>query len=1072
VTEGPDDCTATVTTDEGVSDADDSNYIGIATAVPAVDIEKFINGQQADNAGDGDVPAVDVGDTITKTYVVTNPGDVSLTNVTVVDSDAGVITNLVSGDDDGDGELDTDETWVFEATVTASAGSNECTATVTTDEGVSDSDDGNYVGIAPDAPAIDIEKFVNGQQADDAGDPDVPSVMVGDTITKTYVVTNMGNVPLTNVTVTDSVEGVVTNLVSGDDDGDGELDTTETWIFEVITTAVAGDQNCTATVTTDEGVSDADDSNYVGIPPAPAVDIEKFVNGQQADNPGDADVPTVLTGDTITKTYVVTNPGNVPLTNVVVTDDVAGVITNLVSGDTDGDGQLDTDETWVFEATVSAALGSNDCEATVTTDEGVSDSDTANFVGADAAINVVKQVLGTPVGLASNINHFAVTYEATIRNTGPVTLTGLDLFDDVATQFNGAFVSVSSPPVITDDTLSSAANLPSINAGWANDVTQSIFNDDGSIAPGETITLQFVIVIDGLVAGGDPVNNQIEVTANDPVNGGQFGPSDLSDDGVDNGGNNPGFPGDTGGANDPSPVVLPFTPLGLICGNVYIDTNNDGIFNALDGGESPIEGVEIMLSGNGVSQSVFTAADGSYCFTDLLEGDYQLMEVQPEGFLDGQETLGDFGRAIPENDKFDVALFFGNGPDPAGLEAFEYNFGELGVDPREDGKEPFLISNVTGAGGIQAAFASTQSETEATIPTLDGDVLVIMGTGGIDEVTITAGQDIHVVNVNGLIREFSAEQYHKIHFDGSTGDDRVTIIGSDANDRAVLKPFEASVTSDAYEISVENARYISAEGGGGTDEAFLVDGAGDDVFLGASAYASMRDVANAYKNELREFEKLTGNAVMGGNDTAVIYDSAGDDAFLSVPGYSQMIGGEYEVRANKFESIEARANAGGRDSIELRDSIGDDVFTTDGHRSTFEFGTGFHTTATGFEDTDVLSRWGDDTATVSDWNPENTIPMTTRMASSPAEMLIWCSRRWEVRCEQVAVGVAWISRRFTRCGGPGSTRAQKTGRSGAKRQAFDLLDSLDLLGVVGGDKIRAGLLPLIFIAHWVAASRP
>ena len=111
-------------------------------------------------------------------------------------------------------------------------------------------------------------------------------------------------------------------------------------------------------MTTGEGVADSDDSNYVGVPAAtPAVDIEKFTNGAQADNPGDADVPTLAEGESVTFTYVVTNTGNVPLTDVVVTDDVGGPVTNLVSGDTNGDGILDLTETWVLEATATVVLG-------------------------------------------------------------------------------------------------------------------------------------------------------------------------------------------------------------------------------------------------------------------------------------------------------------------------------------------------------------------------------------------------------------------------------------------------------------------------------------------------------------------------------------------------------------------------------------------------------------------------------------------------------------------------------------------------------------------------------------------
>ena len=50
----------------------------------------------------------------------------------------------------------------------------------------------------------------------------------------------------------------------------------------------------------------------------PAVDIEKFTNGEDADSaPG----PTLFVGDPVTFTYVVTNPGTIPLSGILVTDD-------------------------------------------------------------------------------------------------------------------------------------------------------------------------------------------------------------------------------------------------------------------------------------------------------------------------------------------------------------------------------------------------------------------------------------------------------------------------------------------------------------------------------------------------------------------------------------------------------------------------------------------------------------------------------------------------------------------------------------------------------------------------------
>ena len=51
----------------------------------------------------------------------------------------------------------------------------------------------------------------------------------------------------------------------------------------------------------------------------PGIDIEKATNGEDADLAGDA--VRIPVGDTVTWTYVIRNTGNVPLTNIIATDD-------------------------------------------------------------------------------------------------------------------------------------------------------------------------------------------------------------------------------------------------------------------------------------------------------------------------------------------------------------------------------------------------------------------------------------------------------------------------------------------------------------------------------------------------------------------------------------------------------------------------------------------------------------------------------------------------------------------------------------------------------------------------------
>ncbi len=122
----------------------------------------------------------------------------------------------------------------------------------------------------------------------------------------------------------------------------------------------------------------------------------------------DADVPTgpeANTGDTIVWTYIVTNPGDVPLADVTVVDDAgtpgdtsddfspAPVLDGGVNiGDDDGDGLLDPGEEWRYTASGTAQLGQYgnlsdvvglpvDDDGVPTGDDEVTDEDPSHYIG-------------------------------------------------------------------------------------------------------------------------------------------------------------------------------------------------------------------------------------------------------------------------------------------------------------------------------------------------------------------------------------------------------------------------------------------------------------------------------------------------------------------------------------------------------------------------------------------------------------------------------------------------------------------------------------------------------------------
>ena len=156
-------------------------------------------------------------------------------------------------------------------------------------------------------PGVSIEKATNGEDADD---PTGPTIAVGGAVEWTYVVTNTGSLDLTEVVVSDD-QGVTPAYASGDD-GDGVLEPGESWTYTASGVAVAGQYVNVATVEAvavgGEQVSASDRSHYFGA--VPAIDIVKSTVG---------DGSTVV-GGSVTFELVVTNTGNVPLSEVTVTD--------------------------------------------------------------------------------------------------------------------------------------------------------------------------------------------------------------------------------------------------------------------------------------------------------------------------------------------------------------------------------------------------------------------------------------------------------------------------------------------------------------------------------------------------------------------------------------------------------------------------------------------------------------------------------------------------------------------------------------------------------------------------------
>lgn len=378
----------------------------------AIHIESFLNGNDADTAPG---PTFKAGDPLHWSYTVTNTGAVKLSTVLLSDQHGQTVSCPKA-------DLAAGEEMTCTADGTAVVGSHSFMATVwgtpRCGSQVSFSDPTHYT--VPTASGLKIQKLTNGEDANTAPGP---KLLVGSGVAWTYVVTNNGNVQLTNVRVTDD-KGVAVTCPGT------VLNPGQTMTCTASGTAVAGQyQNVgTATGTPPSGpdVTASDPSHYFGW--RPAISLEKLVNGFEADTkPG----PYVVVGSTVLWTYVVTNTGDVALQQIKVVDDQGVAVTCPKT-------VLQPAESMTCTASGTAVSGQYSNLGTVTgAPEGgtpvVIASDPANYFGYRPAIAIVKKVNGqdanTPPGVKV-LRGSTVTWTYQVTNTGDTQLSTVGVTDD------------------------------------------------------------------------------------------------------------------------------------------------------------------------------------------------------------------------------------------------------------------------------------------------------------------------------------------------------------------------------------------------------------------------------------------------------------------------------------------------------------------------------------------------------------------------------------------------------------------------------------------------------------------
>jgi len=299
---------------------------------------------------------LDPGAAVTSAYLVTNPGNTPLSNVTVTDDKCGPVqpvpaTGANAGDADGDGMLDVGEQWQFTCTraMTSSAGESEAT-TVTNTATVNGTDPaGTQVSDTADAdvslyvPGISLVKLVNGAKT-----TTVPVTDPLTSVTYSYTATNTGNTPLTGVQLSDDQQACANPTLTSDPNGNGVLDLGESWTYSC-TTAPAESVVNIATVEATPVNPVTGDPFADPNPPVTATDHAAVtLIDPRLSLTKSVDRTVVFPGTEVTYTYVAENTGDAPLAKPDgqqdwITDSHCSPVA-YDSSDTNGDGVIDPSE--------------------------------------------------------------------------------------------------------------------------------------------------------------------------------------------------------------------------------------------------------------------------------------------------------------------------------------------------------------------------------------------------------------------------------------------------------------------------------------------------------------------------------------------------------------------------------------------------------------------------------------------------------------------------------------------------------------------------------------------------------
>lgn len=323
-----------------------------------------------------DDAALNIGDTSLVTFTFSEtPVGFTTADVTVANGSIGAIdasnplvqtatytpTNSIT---DATNVISVGTAWT-DAALNTGVGDDSPNYTIDTTTSASSGGGGQFISLVP--PLIDVVKIPNPLSLPAGGGP----------VTYTYTLSNIGTVPVTNITMVGDTCNPIA-LASGDNNNNAILDVNEIWTHRCSTTLSATHTNIVTTTGWANGISAVDIANatvVVGLPVVPPlIHVVKKPNIFVLPAPG----------GTVTYTYTVTNPGTVPLSNVNITDNKCTGLPGRVlghPGDLNKNNLLENNETWSFTCQTNLTQ--------TTTNTGTATGDANNLTATDFALATV-----------------------------------------------------------------------------------------------------------------------------------------------------------------------------------------------------------------------------------------------------------------------------------------------------------------------------------------------------------------------------------------------------------------------------------------------------------------------------------------------------------------------------------------------------------------------------------------------------------------------------------------------------------------------------------------------------------